>query len=167
MEIFGYHFTSKRLILLTGAASTLLSLVVALFLREIKVGEEDEENVSAVQTNVVERASPLTIVKELLAMPMFWKFMAITLICVNLKCIFRYLDALLPKYLIREFGENVPKGMINSINPALIIFIVPIVSALTGHVKPYRMIHFGSYISALSVLPLCLMTNISSSVLFV
>jgi len=167
LEIFGHHFTSKRLILLTGAATTLLSLVLSLFLREIKVSEDDEESGGAVKTHVVERASPVTIVKELLAMPMFWKFLAITLICVNLKCIFRYLDALLPKYLIREFGENVPKGSINAINPAMIILLVPIVSAFTSDVRPYRMIEFGAYITAASVLPLCFMTQISSAVMFV
>jgi len=167
LDVFGYHFTSKRLIILSGAATTLLSLVVSLSLREIKVSEDDEEIGGSVKTNVVERASPVTIVKELLAMPMFWKFLAITLICVNLKCIFRYLDALLPKYLVREFGENVPKGMINSINPAMIILIVPIVSAFTSDVKPYKMIEYGSYITAFSVLPLCFMTEISSAVMFV
>jgi len=98
---------------------------------------------------------------------MFWKFMAITLICVNLKCIFRYLDALLPKYLVREFGDDVPKGSINSINPAMIIFLVPIVSAFTSNTPPYRMIEVGAYITAASVLPLCLYTEISASVLFV
>jgi len=165
--IFGHHFSSKRLILLSGFVSTLVSLVVTFFLREIKVSADDMESGGEVKSHVVERASPWTIIKDLLAMPMFWKFMAITLICVNLKCIFRYLDALLPKYLVREFGDTVPKGTINSINPAMIIVLVPIVSAFTSEVAPYRMIEFGSYITAASVLPLCLYTQISAAVLFV
>jgi len=164
--VFGYHFSSKRLIILSGAATTVVGLIVTLFLREVKVSDGDQED-GTVREHVVEKASPVTIVKELVAMPMFWKFMAITLICVNLKCIFRYLDALLPKYLVREFGDTVPKGTINSVNPAMIIVLVPIVSAFTSEVSPYKMIHYGAYITALSVLPLCFMTWIGSAVMFV
>jgi len=165
-DIFGFHFSSKRLILLSGAVASVFGLLITFAFREIKVGERGSGE-EGVKTFEVEQASPWKIAKELLCMKMFWQFMAITLICVNLKCLFRYLDALLPKYLVREFGDGVPKGTINAINPAIIIVLVPLVSAFTSRVKPYRMIHFGSYISALSPLPLCFMTSIPAAVLFV
>ena len=81
--------------------------------------------------------------------------------------IFRHLDATLPKYMMREFGENVPKGTIYSINPALIIILVPIISAATTTVDPLTMIHFGVYISAASVFFLVASTSVWATICFV
>ena len=75
--------------------------------------------------------------------------------------IFRHLDATLPKYMLREFGDDVPKGTIYSINPALIILLVPLVTAATTTVSPLIMIHHGSYISAASVFCLVLSNQYS------
>lgn len=77
------------------------------------------------------------------------------------------LDATLPKYMVREFGAKVPKGTIYSINPAIIIFLVPIMTAATSKYDPLVMIHYGSYISAASVFLLAISTSISASVMFV
>lgn len=69
--------------------------------------------------------------------------------------------------MLREFGDKVAKGTIYSINPAIIIFLVPLVTASTSGVDPLLMIHHGSYISAFSVFLLAVSTTIWSSVLFV
>ena len=81
--------------------------------------------------------------------------------------IFRHLDATLPKYLLREFGDTVPKGTIYSINPALIILLVPIVSAATSNVDPLVMIYYGTYVSSASVFFMVISTSIWSAVAFV
>jgi hypothetical protein len=81
--------------------------------------------------------------------------------------IFRHLDATLPKYMLREFGQDVPKGTIYSINPALIIVLVPLVTAATSNVDPLIMIHVGSYVSAASVFFLAFSTSIAACILFV
>eukprot|EP00957_Ditylum_brightwellii_P165668 12611984-Ditylum_brightwellii.AAC.1 len=44
--------------------------------------------------------------------------------------------------MVREFGPSTPKGTIYSINPALIIILVPIVQAATRDVNPLVMIHY-------------------------
>lgn len=86
---------------------------------------------------------------------------------INVRQIFRHLDATWPKYMIREFGPDVPKGTIYAINPILIIVLVPIVSATTSHIDPLVMIHAGSYISAASVFWLVLAPqSINASILF-
>ena len=86
---------------------------------------------------------------------------------INVRQIFRHLDATWPKYMIREFGPDVPKGTIYAINPILIIVLVPIVSATTSHIDPLVMIHAGSYISAASVFWLVLAPHsINASILF-
>lgn len=52
-----------------------------------------------------------------MASPETWKFLVMALITVNLKQIFRHVDATLPKYLIREYGCDAPVGGIYGINP--------------------------------------------------
>jgi hypothetical protein len=69
--------------------------------------------------------------------------------------------------MIREFGEDVPKGTIYSINPALIIILVPLVQAATTKVDPLTMIHYGTYVSAASVFFLVLSTSVGACVAFV
>ena len=59
----------------------------------------------------------------------------LSLILVNLHAIFRYLDATLPTYMIRVFGNDIPKGTIYSINPAMIILLTPFVAAFTRKYK--------------------------------
>lgn len=73
---------------------------------------------------------------------------------------------LLECFVFPEFGPDVPKGTIYSINPILIIILVPIVSAMTAHIDPLVMIHVGSYVSAASVFFLAVSTTIWSSCIF-
>lgn len=42
------------------------------------------------------------------------------------------MDATLPKYMIREIGEDAKFGSVYSINPFMIIILVPLVSSYTG-----------------------------------
>lgn len=80
------------------------------------------------------------------------KFMAMCLFTVNLKSLFRHLDATLPKYQLRAFGCGAPIGAIYSINPAIIVLLVPIIGALTTRLAHFDMIHYGSWVSAISPL---------------
>ncbi len=43
-----------------------------------------------------------------------------------------------------------PVGMVYSVNPFMIIFLVPIVGALTTHANHFDMVHYGGYVSALA-----------------
>ena len=56
------------------------------------------------------------------------------LITVNLKQIFRHVDATLPKYLIREYGCDAPVGGIYGINPGKLSVIgSPFTPAFLAH----------------------------------
>lgn len=50
----------------------------------------------------------------------------------------------------RAYGCDAPVGLVYGINPFMIIFMVPFVGALTTNFAHFDMIHYGSYISALS-----------------
>ena len=64
----------------------------------------------------------------------------LVVLLVAVRLIFRHLDATFPKYLLRTHGPAVPYGLLYAINPALIILLVPIVSAYTQAVPPLKMI---------------------------
>lgn len=119
-------------------------------------------------TDVATDAQPplAHIVAELLCSATFWRFCVFTLFLINLKMIFRHLDATLPTYLLRCFGSNYPKGMIYSINPFMIIWLTPIVAAMTSKWPHYDMIKYGGYFSALSPFFLAMSTSTWAVVLF-
>lgn len=187
-----WSLTSYRVIILTGIIANVVACILTFTIREIKVDVEPEapvKNTTSIRGTSAEddepnsptlpdsssnmrtfhpvKGSPLQILRETVQMKSFWRFLAVCLITLNVRMIFRHLDATLPKYMVREFGESIPKGTIYSINPALIIVLVPLVTAATTTTDPLLMIHHGSYISALSVFFLVLSTSIPACILFV
>ena len=194
--ITAWSLTSYRAIILSGIVTNVIACIVTTTVREIKVdskapaasppasldpsthssnmslddalGElELEPESGSIREFQPTKGSAMEILRETLATKTFWRFLAVCLITLNVRMIFRHLDATLPKYMMREFGDNVPKGTIYSINPALIIILVPIISAATTTVDPLTMIHFGTYISAASVFFLVASTSVWATICFV
>jgi Dipeptide/tripeptide permease len=175
-----WSLTGYRLIVLLGIFSNIVACLVAQSMKEIKVCDQEQvemgdcenesslENTSCkVKTFQPEKASMYEIMKETVYSATFWRFLVVIMVTLNVRMIFRHLDATLPKYMIREFGEDVPKGTIYSINPLMIMILVPLITAATTKVDPLVMIHHGCYISAASVFFLVLSTTIPACVLFV
>jgi hypothetical protein len=104
--------------------------------------------------------SPRELCKDLCSSPTFWRYAALTLLLVNLHAVFRHLDATLPTYLVRLYGNGVPKGIIYSINPLMIIFLTPLVAGLTSKYNHFNMIKYGGYITAISPFFLVFSTSI-------
>ncbi len=50
----------------------------------------------------------------------------------------------------RAYGCDAPVGLVYGINPFMIIFMVPLIGALTTNFAHFDMIHYGSYLSAFS-----------------
>jgi len=167
-----WTLSSYRAIIMTGIFANLIACGIAFTLREIKVEAVEPSSTTLNRPGRVATFSPRggtvrQIVSETFMSPSFRKFLLVCLITLNVRMIFRHLDATLPKYMMREFGDDVPKGTIYSINPALIIILVPLVTAATTNVDPLVMIHIGSYVSAASVFALAVSTSIWACVLFV
>lgn len=153
-----WSLTPYRAVVLTGVVSNTIACLVAFTVQEVRVG---------CNTTMPVAASATQILRDVLTAPSFGRFLLVCLITLNVRMIFRHLDATLPKYMIREFGNNVAKGTIYSINPACIIILVPLVTAATTKVEPLTMIHYGTYISAASVFCLVISTSIGACVGFV
>jgi len=52
-------------------------------------------------------------------------FLLLALLC-GVRSLFRHLDATFPKYFLRRHGPNAPLGLVYSLEPLLIIFLVPL-----------------------------------------
>jgi MFS family permease len=75
-----------------------------------------------------------------------------------LKLIFMQMYYVFPTFGIRELGEGAPVGRLWSVNPFLILFLAPVIGALTQRFSAYSMIVVGGIISAVSVFIMALPT---------
>ncbi|HPD32020.1 MAG TPA: MFS transporter [Phycisphaerae bacterium] len=81
----------------------------------------------------------------------FYKFLAFLALAAFVRLIFIQMYYTYPKFGIRELGEGAAVGRLWAINPFLIIFLVPLVGAISQRISAYRMVSIGSAIAAASV----------------
>eukprot|EP00180_Rhodochaete_pulchella_P001843 Plantae.Rhodophyta-Rhodochaete_pulchella.ctg2770.p1 GENE.Plantae.Rhodophyta-Rhodochaete_pulchella.ctg2770~~Plantae.Rhodophyta-Rhodochaete_pulchella.ctg2770.p1 ORF type:complete len:475 (-),score=49.35 Plantae.Rhodophyta-Rhodochaete_pulchella.ctg2770:60-1301(-) len=152
MTIAGTEYSALRLVLLSSAVSTLLTLVIVfLGVREVEVDEDG--NISTFEPG---QEDPWAQTKEVLNEANFWRLVLFTVLLMGVRLVFRHMDATLPKYMIREFGEDAPFGAFYAINPFLIIFLVPVVGLMTKGIRSFDMILYGSFVSGASPFWVCL-----------
>lgn len=194
LELFGTTMSMNRCLLLSGAVAQIMMLPCAFMVREIDVksgptpsagglvvakgdsSSDPEDDPAAAGDSgggavVVEkyeprRASPWAIAKEVARTKRFWRFFLLTVILINIKMIFRHLDATLPKWLLRTYGPTTPFGLLYSINPAIIIVAVPFVMALTQGFDPLKQIKLGTVVAALSPFWITLFPTYFGAVMF-
>jgi MFS family permease len=97
--------------------------------------------------------------RRLLGQSTFYRLLAFFLFIGFLKAIFLQMDYVFPKWGIRELGLNAPVGKLSAINAIIIIFLVPIVGALTQKFAAYRMVIVGGTICAAGVFIMALPTQ--------
>jgi len=81
--------------------------------------------------------------------------------------LYRIMDATLPKYLKRSFGEDVAFGSIYAINPLLIVFLTPVVQVLLASYPSLKCIVIGVWITSLAPFWLWWSSSLGTSALFV
>ncbi|HVV00444.1 MAG TPA: MFS transporter [Verrucomicrobiae bacterium] len=81
----------------------------------------------------------------------FYRLIAFLMLIAFLKLIMMQMEYVFPTFGIRVLGEGAPVGKLWAINSALIIFLVPLVGALTQRFRAYGMVTVGGIISAVSV----------------
>jgi len=191
-----WTLSEHRLVILVGVFASALAFVVSLTMREIDPAstsatvndcniedrsdnsnsDHNSNNNSGIKINNNKQGtkSLSNLLKNdnndnalLLRDPNFRRLMIVSILTVNVRTIFRHLDATLPKYMVREFGPDAPRGAVYAINPFLIILLVPPISAYTSSYSPLDMIRMGSYVSSCSVFFLAFSTSIPACVAFV
>ena len=96
-------------------------------------------------------ASTVRIFRQLLKETGFYRLLAFLMLIAFLKLIFMQMYYVFPQFGIRELGEGAPVGKLWGINALLVIFLVPLVGALTQRFPAYGMVIIGGIISAASV----------------
>lgn len=81
----------------------------------------------------------------------FFKFLAFLTLAAFVRMIFIHMHYTYPLFGVRELGPGAPIGRLWSLNALLIIFLVPVVGAVTQRISAYRMVMVGSVIAAGSV----------------
>ena len=97
--------------------------------------------------------------RRLICQSGFYRLLLFFVFIGFLKAIFLQMDYVFPKFGIRELGVNAPVGKLSSINAIVIIFLVPIVGALTQKFAAYRMVVIGGIICAAGVFIMALPTD--------
>jgi MFS family permease len=97
--------------------------------------------------------------RRLISQSAFYRLLVFFLFIGFLKAIFLQMDYVFPKFGIRELGFNAPVGKLAAINAIIIIFLVPIVGALTQKFAAYRMVVIGGVICAAGVFIMALPTQ--------
>jgi MFS family permease len=103
--------------------------------------------------------SPIALAMEVISESAFWRFMLVIGLLVFVRLIFSHWHATFPKYAQREFGQSFPIGIVQAINPVLIIVLVPVATALTRHLSAFKVIVVGSIVTALSPFVLLVETS--------
>jgi MFS family permease len=162
----GLEISTYRTLLLLGFLFTIPNLlIIYFFLRDgveatdngVRITPEKPQHAGEGLAKAVFLSAGDALVKTarifigLWRQPAFHKFLAFLALVVGVRLIFYHMHYTYPKFGIRELGPGSPIGQLWTLNPLLIIILVPIVGALTQRISAYRMVVVGSLVSALSV----------------
>lgn len=90
--------------------------------------------------------------KENFSEKAFWVYMAMLGILTFVKLTFYVFHVMFPTYATRVFGYDFPVvSLFGTLNPAMIVFLVPLISILSVKISSYTMLIVGTTLSALSV----------------
>lgn len=151
LPLVGPHTMSAyRTVFLVGAVLAAVSFALTLLVRDSADVELEGTEPPAQKTE-----PPWTIARDVMREVTFWRFMLLIGLLVFVKMIFQHGHFTLPKYALRELGQGFPLGKFQTINPVAIMFLVPLVTALTRHLPAFKVIFAGSLVSTASVFVLC------------
>ena len=157
-----------QMIFFVAIVATLASMVLVIFFVRARIPmeryeqPEEKERKEAVAAPAPEppRGSVWQVMREVTREKTFWVFIVFIFLLVLVKMIFQYNHSLYPLYMER-IGLVEWTGKLYAINPAIIIVLVPIMTAITGRMAGYKVILVGSFVAAGSVFVLGLGESIA------
>ena len=155
---FGFAPTTHQQLFMVSLALEIVLFPTIYFLRSRQERQRATHPtmLAAVRANATET---IDLFKRLLGQSAFFRLLVFFLLIGFLKAIFLQMDYVFPKFGDRELGLNAPVGKIAGINSIIIIFLAPVVGALTQKFSAYRMVIFGGAICAAGVFIMALPTN--------
>ena len=102
-------------------------------------------------TYVQKGENPANIIFKVMTEKAFWKFMLFLILLVGVKLVFTHQFMVMPKYYERVLGHDAPLGLLNAINPTIIVFGLILFIPIVGKFDIFKLIIVGTFVSALSV----------------
>ena len=150
VNIAGFQPTSFEQLFAVSLALEILLFPTIYFLRRQE--ERQRETHPTIMATVRASAKEtIDLFRRLLGQSAFYRLLGFFLFIGFLKAIFLQMDYVFPKFGDREMGLHAPVGKLAGINAILIIFLAPLVGALTQRIASYRMVIIGSIICAAGV----------------
>ncbi len=165
LHIGGLSLTPHQQLFCVSLAFEIVLFPAIYFLRRNAEGQDKQPQRSPSVTSGIAatvRQSAVEIAqlfKRLINQAGFYRLLLFFLFIGFLKAIFLQMDYVFPKFGDREMGLHAPVGKIAAINSIVIIFLAPIVGALTQKSSAYRMVIFGGVICAAGVFIMALPTD--------
>jgi MFS family permease len=140
-----------------GAVTSVLSLVVGLLwvrTDEQVYGPGEARDEVKPDAEKPKKKSPFEILKGMVKETAFWRFVVLVAMLLGVRAVFVYMYLLMPKYWIRVMGPDAAIGLLNTINPVLIIVGLILFIPLTNKFNIFKMLVYGAAVSALAVFAL-------------
>ncbi len=157
-RFFGFAPTTHQQLFLVSLALEIVLFPTIYFLRS-RQERQRATHPTMLATVRASATETIDLFKRLLGQSAFFRLLVFFLLIGFLKAIFLQMDYVFPKFGDRELGLNAPVGKIAGINSIIIIFLAPVVGALTQKFSAYRMVVFGGAICAAGVFIMALPTS--------
>jgi Major Facilitator Superfamily len=157
-SFFGFAPTPHQQLFMVSLALEIVLFPTIYFLRRSQERQR-ETHPTMLATVRASATETIDLFKRLLGQSAFFRLLVFFLLIGFLKAIFLQMDYVFPKFGDRELGLNAPVGKIAGINSIIIIFLAPVVGALTQKFAAYRMVVFGGAICAAGVFIMALPTS--------
>ncbi len=168
-SFFGFAPTTHQQLFFVSLAFEIVLFPTIYFLRRNAEGKEGATYVTPsgsstflARIGATVRQSAIATIQlfhRLLGQSAFYRLLVFFLLIGFLKAIFLQMDYVFPKFGDRELGLHAPVGKLANINAIMIIFLAPIVGALTQKFAAYRMVIIGGAICAAGVFVMALPTD--------
>ncbi len=167
LPLVGINLSTYQMIILIGFCINIPDLIAIIFMRDgVEMTEDrgvvvtptarigDGGNffnafISTIKNTAIDTYKKM---KDVVSEKAFWVFIFMLAMTVFVRLVFSHFHYTFPKYGIRILGDGAKIGSIYGVlNPSMVVFIVPLVAALTKKVSSYVMMFWGTLISAASV----------------
>ncbi len=157
---FGFAPTTHQQLFLVSLAFEIVLFPTIYFLRSRQEGGRRQPAASTAIGSVrASAAETIRLFRTLLGQSAFFRLLVFFLLIGFLKAIFLQMDYVFPKFGDRELGLHAPVGKLAGINSIVIIFLVPVVGALTQRFAAYGMVIIGGAICTAGVFIMALPTD--------
>ncbi|GAB4298903.1 MAG: hypothetical protein Kow0090_14390 [Myxococcota bacterium] len=146
----GFEVSNAHIFTVGAVAAFICGFVVLILIRTEEPYELAEEGKEK-ETKKVERKNPFQIAREVVSEATFWRFVVLVALLLGVRAVFTYMYLLMPKYWVRTIGEGAYIGVLQAINPILIVIGIILFIPFANRYNIFKMLVYGSMVSAVSL----------------